>query len=115
MKRGITNTVIDAEADIRYKKYKGLQVAADRAKKDLLEYMAILPAGHTCSFCSFVQEGTTIDREQLGLYGMKYSIEVPMKQTIDWKQYEQNVKGTMEAFEQLELYKVKKAHIRGMK
>ena len=106
---------IDAEADRLYKHWKVLETSAKLAKDDLMKHMASLPKGHTSAYCSYVKPGQTIDRSQLGLWGTKYSVAIPMKPGIDWKQYEKDVKAKMDSAERLTLYKIKKAYIRSEK
>ena len=66
--------VIDDDADKLYKKFKSLQVAADRAKAELMEYMAIAARGSHFFFLFFCQgRDLRYDRSQVALYGAKYS------------------------------------------
>ena len=78
---------IDPKADLLYKKWKSVQVAADNIKVELMQYMASLPEGHTSAFCSYVKPSKTFNTTTAAIMAMKEDLTVPTKEKEDWKAF----------------------------
>ena len=110
---------IDPKADLLYKKWNSVQVAADNLKVDLMEYMASLPEGHTSAYCSYVKPSKTFNTSNAAIMAMKEDLEVPLatpKQ--DWGKFHKELKNRLDFAELAqiyELYKDKAGYIRSEK
>ena len=109
---------IDPQADRFYMKWKAVQVAADKLKEELKEYMASLPEGHTSAYCSYVQPSKTFDRSVAAIMAMNERIEIPTKIVQDWSRFHKDIKGRIDfkgLCDNYPIYKEKAGYIRSEK
>ncbi len=110
---------INKDADRLYKKWKSVQLAADKLKEELMQHMAQLPKGHTSSFCSYVKPRKKFNTTNAALLAMSEHIVIPLAEPKqDWRQFQIALKRRLD-FDELakiyELYDEKKGYIRSEK